>query len=194
MNKTLGASADADQALVNEAPAGLRHTASVLNALIERCEVRVVPKMVETAELFQDAFRACLPKPGRVWVTDNTGNWTREYTEWQGRQSGFYELIEVGAFLEAAIMLLPDGADWRKFTPISMSAYAASPYNAAAQVKHSGYGATDALRLCSVALKLRLAPIQKAIATEAQRAATVKQGAVEDDGAGPKDIAQRDTP
>jgi hypothetical protein len=44
--------------------------------------------------------------------------------------------------LDEALALLPEGADWRRLTPTSMSVYAASPYNASAQVRYDGYGAT----------------------------------------------------
>jgi hypothetical protein len=63
-----------------------------------------------------------------------------------------------GQSLDAVIATLPAGTDWRRFTPKSMSVYAASPYNAAAQVRYDGYGDTpadqlqDALRTMQAAL------------------------------------------
>jgi len=74
------------------------------------------------------------------------------------------------ASVDAAISLLPDGAIWRKFTDASMSTYAASPFNAAAQVRHDGHGATPALQLCAAALRVRLAPLEKIEAAERRKA------------------------
>lgn len=73
--------------------------------------------------------------------------------------------------VDAALGLLLAAADWRRFTPVSMSVFAASPYNAAAQTRHDGYGPTPALQLCSAILKMKLAPILKTLAAEARRAA-----------------------
>lgn len=59
--------------------------------------------------------------------------------------------------LDAALSLVPDGADWRRFTPRSCSIYAASPYNAKAEVRHDGYGPTPAAQLCAAIFKMHLA-------------------------------------
>lgn len=90
--------------------------------------------------------------------------------------------------VDAALTLLPKGADWRRLTHRSASTYAANPYNPKAQKRIDGFGSTVPLQLCSAALRLRLAHIVKAIATEARRAET-SSGSVHE-GAGPQDIAQ----
>jgi len=59
--------------------------------------------------------------------------------------------------LDAVMTLLPEGSDWRRFTPRSCSIYAASPYNAKAEVRHDGYGPTPAAQLCAAILKMKLA-------------------------------------
>lgn len=59
--------------------------------------------------------------------------------------------------LDAALGLVPEGADWRRFTNRSCSIYAASPYNAKAQVRHDGYGPTAAAQLCAAIFKMHLA-------------------------------------
>lgn len=74
--------------------------------------------------------------------------------------------------LDMALTLLPDGADWRKLTHPSMSVYAANPYNAQAQKRIDGNGATPALQMCAAAMRLRLEPLLKASAIEARRAKT----------------------
>jgi hypothetical protein len=58
---------------------------------------------------------------------------------------------------DAALLLLPEGSDWRRFTPRSCSVYAASPYNAKAEVRHDGYGPTPAAQLCAAIFKMHLA-------------------------------------
>ena len=58
---------------------------------------------------------------------------------------------------DAAERLLPSGSDWRRFTPVSCSLYAASPYNGQAQVRHDGYGPTPAAQLSAAFLKMLLA-------------------------------------
>lgn len=80
--------------------------------------------------------------------------------------------------LDEALKLLPPGADWRRLTPMSMSVYAASPYNAAAQVRYDGYGETPALQLYDAIRKMDLAKEAKA-----RRAATGNTDAVEDESA-----------
>ena len=59
---------------------------------------------------------------------------------------------------------------WRKYTDASMSTYAASPFSAAAQVRHDGNAATPPLQLCAAALRVRLAPLEKIEAAERRKA------------------------
>lgn len=59
--------------------------------------------------------------------------------------------------LDAVIASLPVGSDWRRFTPKSMSLYASSPYNAAAQVRYDGYGDTPAAQLRDALAKMNAA-------------------------------------
>lgn len=71
--------------------------------------------------------------------------------------SGNYASRPYSASMDAAITLLPEGSDWRRFTPRSCSVYAASPYNAKAEVRHDGYGPTPAAQLCAAIFKMHLA-------------------------------------
>jgi hypothetical protein len=71
---------------------------------------RVEAASADDEELFRDVFRTVFPKPERVWVTDNNGRWTPEYAAWSNLQDIFYEFVEVGAFLDAAMTLVPEGA------------------------------------------------------------------------------------
>jgi len=75
-----------------------------LEELATRCEAA----SGNDAELFLDVFRAMFPKPEQVWVTDNNGPWTPEYADWSKRQDEFYEFVEVGAFNDAAMTLIPE--------------------------------------------------------------------------------------
>jgi hypothetical protein len=81
-----------------------------LLALAERVE-RVT---ADDAELFYDAFREAFPKPETVWEIPYE-TWTYKYSEWQQRQTRFYELVEVGAFIDAAMTLKPEGRCWGLF-------------------------------------------------------------------------------
>jgi len=82
------------------------------------------------------------------------------------------DLIAVGAYFDAALILLPAGAVWRKFTDGGCSVYAGSPFNAAAQVRYDGHTSIDSLSLCAAILRLAHAHAAKASAIEARRAAT----------------------
>ncbi len=59
--------------------------------------------------------------------------------------------------LDAATSLLPAGGVWRKYTDHSASVYAASPYNAQAQVRYDGTGATPALQIVAAVFRMRAA-------------------------------------
>jgi hypothetical protein len=86
------------------------------------------------------------------------------------------------ASLDDALTLLPPGADWRKLTGPSMSAYNRSPYGQVAK-RYDGNAATPALQMCAAALRLILDQVQAvevraASAIEARTAATAKTDAV----------------
>ena len=76
--------------------------------------------------------------------------------------------------LDSALRLLPDGADWRKLTNPSISVYAANPYNADAQKRHDGNGATPALQMCAAAFRLMVDPVLKAEAVAARKASAIE--------------------
>lgn len=63
--------------------------------------------------------------------------------------------------MDAALGLLPEGADWRRLTPISCAVYASSPYNANAQVRYDGNGPTPAAQLCAAIFRMQLAKVKK---------------------------------
>lgn len=103
-------------------------------------------------ELFEDVFRECFPKPERIWVTDNTGPWTDEYTEWQARQSRFYELLDAEAFESAAMTLVPEGLEWG--VGFEMGRGTAFTNKAdGSSFSHDWVAATPALALCASALR-----------------------------------------
>jgi hypothetical protein len=81
---------------------------TALLELAERCEQATA----NDAELFEDAYRAIFPKPKRIWVTDNTGDWTQEYSAWSERSWKHSDLLDAAGFLDAAIMLIPEGWRW----------------------------------------------------------------------------------
>lgn len=68
--------------------------------------------------------------------------------------------------IDAAVSLLPSGAVWRKYTDPSASVYAASPYNAHAQVRYDGNAANPALQIVAAHFRMRAA---RAAAREARK-------------------------
>lgn len=92
-------------------------------------------------------------------------------------QRGFDPLDCMDKFtrsLDSALRLLPKGADWRKLTNPSISVYAANPYNAEAQKRHDGNGATPPLQMCAAALRLMADPLIKAEKDAARRASAIE--------------------
>jgi hypothetical protein len=71
-----------------------------------------------------------------------------------------------------------------------MSVYAASPYNAAAQVRYDGYGPTPADQLADAIRKMNAAIEAKALAAGSRRAKTPKAVECEASQSGPKGNAQ----
>lgn len=70
---------------------------------------------VEAAEgptfgLMSEAFDLCFPKPPTR--RNDLGNWTAEYILWHAKQSAFCAFLDVGAWENAAIMLVPEGWAW----------------------------------------------------------------------------------
>lgn len=81
-------------------------------------------------------------------------------------------LLKAGAFVDAALAMLPAGGSWRRYTDGGCSVYAASPYNAAAQVRYDGHTEVASLSLCAAILRMVKAKAAKAQAIEARRAET----------------------
>ena len=136
----------------------------------------------DESELLDEAFRYCFPKPERIWVTDNTGDWTPEYTDYHERGWRFNEIMEAGAWLDAARELLAphtlwavgsmeDGPFARVCWPQPDGGYSGGYFEATAP--------SAALALCAAALKARVAS-----AIEARRAETLDS--VEDESAVPE--------
>jgi hypothetical protein len=74
--------------------------------------------------------------------------------------------VDLDAYMSAAIDLLPKGASWRKYTDDTCSVYAASPYNAKAQVRYDGLNKVTPLALCAALLRMHLAPLLKEAARQ----------------------------
>jgi hypothetical protein len=130
---------------------------AALGQLIALCELRGSD---DETELLDEAFRLCFPKPKRIWVTDNRGEWTPEYAEYQGRGWRFNELMESGGWIDAARELLAPHTLWcvgsmeegpfaRIVWPQPDGGYSGGYYESTAP--------TAALALCAAALKARRA-------------------------------------
>lgn len=76
--------------------------------------------------------------------------------------------LAVEAFMDAALAILPEGASWRRYTDGGCSVYAASPYNAKAQVRFDGHTDVASLSLCAAILRLRHAHEAKKFAALAE--------------------------
>lgn len=125
--------------------------------LIDRCEPGVAD---DQAQLLFDAFEL-LKGPRQT----RKGAIVHHHPE----IFAFERMVRANAFESAAISLLPEGTVWRKFTDGGASVYAASPYNAAAQVRHDGFSHIFSMGLVAAALKMAVAPILKAEAAQARR-------------------------
>ena len=125
-------------------------------SLIERCECA---ERSDQAQILADAF-ALLKGPPQT----RRGSIVQHHPQ----LFAFEKMVRAEAFESAAIFLLPEGAIWRRYSDFGASVYAASPYNAKAQVRHDGFTPVFALGLVSAALRMAVAPILKAEAAEAR--------------------------
>lgn len=144
-----------------------------MNNLIElaaRCEAAGGEQELE---LLDEAFRLCFPKPRRIWVTDNSGPWTDEYGAYHELSWRFHGMIEAGAFLDAAMQLVPKGwtawelrsalyhADWELRSRRALASYHAEISRLDEEIKAeevvSANAATPALALCAASLRARAA-------------------------------------
>jgi hypothetical protein len=142
-----------------QAPAGLGHSVSIASAALlsmaEVCQTAPV-------ELEGQTLRAVGVS---LWREVSREEFPRHWDA----------CMQVAEHFGAALALLPPGAEWRKYTDLSCSVYAASPYNAKAQVRHDGTASTPALALMAANLKMRARHAQ---AIEARRAETSEAGSV----------------
>lgn len=110
--------------------------------LAARCETAERPDQ----ELFDTAFVAVHgPKPPRVHGgSTDLGNWLASYNR-------FYDLMKSEAWLDAALMLVPERGVWTVAS--ASAAIDAGPY--AAVDEHIAEAATPALALCAAALRAK---------------------------------------
>lgn len=74
-----------------------------LSSLIARVE----GASADSEDLFSDVFDAVFPQPDSAWLS--SGEWSPEYSNWNDLQWRFYNFTNVGAWLDAAITLVPEG-------------------------------------------------------------------------------------
>jgi hypothetical protein len=126
---------------------------TTLLALAERCEQAAGPDK----ELDRDISRVLLPAAA--------GNITRSRYGWSYRVFGpsgwgdfeWLENLPFTASLDAAVTLVPEGHEWLRKNPESMTVYRV-PGDLKEWAQHIyGRGATDALALCAAALRARAA-------------------------------------
>ncbi|API60572.1 hypothetical protein BSL82_15815 [Tardibacter chloracetimidivorans] len=111
-----------------------------------------------TFELMCDAFDLCFPKPPRIWTEDYNA-WADEYTQWQARASAFSLFLDVGAWENAAMMLVPEGWFWRVGHSTLYAGWAhlnrKHPDFCNREDEHSAQAATPALALTAASLRAR---------------------------------------
>lgn len=103
-----------------------------------------------TFELMSDAFDLCFPKPATIWADDHK-TWSAEYSEWQGKQSAFCAFLDVGAWVDAAMMLVPEGCVWE----LSQGRDGCSALVECSDVGGQAQAATPALALTAASLRAR---------------------------------------
>ena len=138
---------------------------SALLELAARCEAATEA----TLGLFHDAFDACFEKPGRgnIWTgAAGASEWTPEYAAFIERQNRFTDFLEAGAFLDAALTLVPEGcAPWHcgrhnktgrhPRTMQSVDGGADAYLTVGTNEPIYAMAATPALALCAAALRAR---------------------------------------
>lgn len=107
----------------------------------------------DSPELYEDAFRTAFPQPSRVL----RGPGAQEYLEWLERLQRLCDFVEVKAFLDAAMALVPEG--WRfEVTTTGFKPGASIVTDRGTFINGGGaYAATPALALCAAALRARAA-------------------------------------
>lgn len=131
-------------------------TPADLIALAERAEKA---SGAEVEGILADAFAACFPKPEKIWVIDGV-EWTPEYGARHERQWAFYGLLEAKGYIDAAMLLVPEGWGWRLWVPNSDSAEPPRVTiwsNGRAYAPTDSTAATPALALTAAALRARAA-------------------------------------
>lgn len=80
-----------------------------LLALADRVEKLTGPD----DDIFREAFDACFPKPERVWEDEGRECWSTEYENHHNLSWRFESFLEVGAYLDAAMLLVPEKWGWQ---------------------------------------------------------------------------------
>jgi hypothetical protein len=122
-----------------------------IERLAERIEAGTAEEQID---LITEAFRAISPKPTNIWVTDNAGPWTDEYSDWNDRQWRFFGMLEAEAWESAAMTLVPEPHSFA--VGLDGSGAGASVFTSSmAMLK--GAAATPALALTAACLRARAA-------------------------------------
>lgn len=132
--------------------------------LAERCEAASgILVGEETKVILWAAFRVLNPQPSRSrvptqadgspWPGDGLGPYTAEHKAFWAKHDAFLKKIDAGAFLDAAMGLVPEGCVWLRKSPETMSIYT-PPKDEKFWATHiDGKGATPALALVAACLR-----------------------------------------
>lgn len=64
-------------------------------------------------EIFMSAFHLVFPSPAQIWEEEE---WTAEYEQWHRKGWIFSNFLDASAYLDAAMMLVPEGWEWQADT------------------------------------------------------------------------------
>lgn len=112
-------------------------------------------------EALEDAFRVVFgPKPDTIWKDEVLREeWTDEYSAWFERSCRFYTLLDAEAYIDAAMMLIPDNwTAWEMRSHAARSHFSAdlsrlSECDAGQEDWAHGRGRHPALALAEAALR-----------------------------------------
>lgn len=68
-------------------------------------------------DVFREAFDACYPKPERVWEDEDRERWSTEYENHHNLSWRYESFLEVGAYQDAAMLLVPEGWHLALYSP-----------------------------------------------------------------------------
>ncbi|WP_030539576.1 hypothetical protein [Sphingobium sp. DC-2] len=112
---------------------------------------------VESHDMFMSAFHLAFPAPSQIWEDEEREEWTADYEKWHQLGWTFANFLDASAYLNAAMLLVPEGWEWQADT---LKIGAERDKHAWFRLHRPDYGeqfeaeaATPALALCAAAIR-----------------------------------------